>query len=67
MLLFFVMKKSYNPLRGFRYFTYLESTIFKIINEKLFQLLDNNNIQLVHLPILAKTEIFNSLGTCSII
>lgn len=59
------MKKSYNPLRGFRYLSFLESNIFNIITKKLLEILNKNNVQMIHLPILAKTEIFNSLGEAS--
>jgi histidyl-tRNA synthetase len=59
------MKKSYTPLRGFRYFRFIESNIFNIITEKFLQILKKNNIQMIHLPILAKTEIFDPLGKTS--
>lgn len=59
------MSKKHAPLRGFKYYTALESQLLHWVRQKFNQLAEAYNIKIVNPPLLAKTSIFQSLGEAS--
>jgi histidyl-tRNA synthetase len=56
------MKNKCGPLRGFKYPTSDECQIFNFIREEYFKLVEEYNMKIIQPPILARKEIFVSLG-----
>ena len=56
---------KYKPLRGFKYPTTMESKIWNFIRNIYYLLAQKYNINFLNPPLLAKTNIFQSLGLAS--
>ncbi len=60
-----IMSNKYQPLRGFKYNTFLETEIFSFIENEFLKLTSKYNIKIVTPPLLAKISLFKCLGDTS--
>lgn len=59
------MSYKHQPIRGFRYLSTRDSTIYNFIRTNYFAMAEEFNIQAIIPPILAYTKLFTSLGESS--